>query len=246
MARVAAEDGVRTIVATPHIRDDHPFDRAVLGPLTAELNHALRAEGVPVEVVAGGEVALSKAGELDDEALAALCLGGRYLLVESPYTPATDLLERELFELRVRGFLPVLAHPERSPSFQANPDRLAALVEGGFYASITADSLRGRFGGRIAKLSLELLRGGLVHDVASDAHGSAPGARRPRLGPAYHALARETRDAQALFHYLTHASPAAMLAGEQVPPPPRHEAQPRGFSFRRLFRSDSHEKELVL
>src|SRR3954468_24601848 len=94
LARTASAAGTRMIAATPHIRDDHPFDRALIPSRTAEVNEALRSEGIDVEVVTGGEVALSKALELDDAALRAVALGGGpYLLVESPYTHATDMLE---------------------------------------------------------------------------------------------------------------------------------------------------------
>ena len=123
MGRAAAAAGTRTIAATPHIREDHPFDPAVIAPRVAELNDALLAESVDVEVIAGGEVAVSKLSELDDATLSSLSLGGGspYLLVESPYTYATDLLERNLFDVQVRGFKVVLAHSERSPSFISDP-----------------------------------------------------------------------------------------------------------------------------
>src|SRR2546429_900999 len=138
MARVAENDGIRVIATTPHIRDDHPFDPKEIAPLTAKLNENLRDVGVELRVVPGGELAISKSSELDDETLRTLCLGGDggYLLVESPYTHATDLLERDLFNLQLRGFRVILAHPERSPSFIANPGRLAALVERGVMCSV--------------------------------------------------------------------------------------------------------------
>src|SRR5204863_8271632 len=126
---VAATAGISTIVATPHVRDDHPFDIARIAPLTGEVNEALRAESIPVRVLAGAEVAISKLPDLTDDQLDTLCLGsGKYLLVESPYTHATSLLEQDIFSVQVRGFTPVLAHPERSPSFQTEIARLERLV----------------------------------------------------------------------------------------------------------------------
>src|SRR5439155_8663147 len=146
MARVAVEEGIETIVATPHIREDHPFPLELVAERLEELRGALASEAIPLRVLGGGEVAISKASELDDAALRAACLGdGPYLLVETPYTEATDLLENTLFDLQVRGFKPLLAHPERGPSFLSDPDRLRALVERGVLCSLTADSLAGRF-----------------------------------------------------------------------------------------------------
>lgn len=73
--------GVHTVAATPHIRDDHPFPLALMVERPQELRGALRDDGVQLEIVNGGEVAVSKVGRLDDETLAGLCIGdGPYLL----------------------------------------------------------------------------------------------------------------------------------------------------------------------
>jgi len=120
------------VVATPHIREDHPFPLDLIPERHNDLQEALRDAGIEVEILTGGEVALSKLPDLDDEQLAALCLGeGRSLLVESPYTQASSLVEPALFHLRSRGFRPVLAHPERSVAFLRDRARLEALTEQG-------------------------------------------------------------------------------------------------------------------
>ena len=49
-------------------------------------------------------------------------------------------------ELEEAGHGVVLAHPERSPAFQRDPQMLESLVRGGVLTSITAGSLVGRFG----------------------------------------------------------------------------------------------------
>src|SRR3954469_3514211 len=146
-ARAAVASGTTTIVATPHIRDDYPFDLDTRDEHMAQLRAALSEHEIPLELVSGGEVSLAKSLDMTTEDLQRVSLGGGpYLLVESPYGPATDLLEQTLFNLQTRGFRPVLAHPERSPSFQTDIDRLATLVERGIQTSITADSMTGRFG----------------------------------------------------------------------------------------------------
>ena len=73
-------------------------------------------------------------------------------------------------DVQARGFKPLLAHPERCPIFQHDPDRLQRLVNSGVLCSITAASMAGGFGTTVRRFTLELLHDGLVHDVASDAH----------------------------------------------------------------------------
>jgi protein-tyrosine phosphatase len=233
MARAAEAAGVETIVATPHIRDDHPFDLAEIPARAAAVNRALEGEGLALRVVEGGELSLAKSTELDEDALRRVSLGGGpYLLVESPYTAASDLLERDLFALQVRGFRPVLAHPERSPSFLADVDRLEAIVERGVLCSITSGSMAGRFGRTVARLTSELFRRGLVHDVASDAHD--PVRRSPDLLAGFTALGDELPGLRVQAAWFTHEAPRAILAGEDLPPRP--EPPRRRRSLRRLVR----------
>jgi protein-tyrosine phosphatase len=233
LARAAELGGVQKSVATPHIREDYPFPIDLVEGRMAELGEALSAEGIALALEIGGEVAISQVDELDDDALRRLCLGsGSYLLVESPYSHATGLLEGALFELQVRGFRPVLAHPERSPGFLAEPGRLEALVKRGILCSITASSLEGRFGGRVLRFAAQLLDGGLVHNLASDAHDAR---RRPPLNrAALESLESKLPALRERGAWLTEQVPAALLAGEDVPPPPS--GNQRGARRRSLFR----------
>src|SRR5947209_6816478 len=75
LAEAAATAGTRTIAATPHIREDHPFDHATIPWKVDRLNAQLRAAGLEVDVVRGGEIALSILPQLDDAALKELTLG---------------------------------------------------------------------------------------------------------------------------------------------------------------------------
>src|SRR5206468_2448547 len=143
----------------------------------AAVNASLRENGIELEVLPGGEIAISRAADLDDNELRALGLGGGpWLLVESPLTPSAGNFDNALRHLQARGHRVVLAHPERCPAFIREPERLAALVHAGMLTSITAGALVGRFGGTVERYAHELVRDGLVHNVASDAHDTR---RRP-------------------------------------------------------------------
>lgn len=230
-ARAAVAAGTTTIVATPHIRDDYPFGLDARDERLADLRAALAEHEIPLELVSGGEVSLAKSLDMETDDLRRVSLGGGpYLLVESPYGPATDLLEQTLFNLQTRGFRPVLAHPERSPSFQTDLDRLATLVERGILTSITADSMTGRFGRTVRRAAIEMLGRGLVHDVASDAHDTER--RPPELDPGFEALDGVVPGIRANADYYVEEAPAAMLAGATVPDPP---AIRRASPLRKLF-----------
>jgi protein-tyrosine phosphatase len=216
LARAAEAAGITTVVATPHIRDDHPFPLELIERRVGALTTALADAEIRVEIVRGAEVALPKLTELDDATLARLCLGrGRYLLVESPYTQAPPLLEKALFDLQVRGFRPVLAHPERSMTFLGDRDRLQRLVERGMLCSVTAMSIAGGFGSPVQAFSLGLFTAGLVHNIASDAHDATR--RAPGYDAAFACLGSKLAGDRAGLRWFTDDAARAILDGQHLP-----------------------------
>jgi len=219
LARVAAAEGTRVLVATSHVNHRYPNTPGLIAELVGSVNGALREEGIPVEVVPGAEVALEMLPRLEPGDLERLVLGaGPYLLLEAPLSAVGAELEHAVRELQGSGYRVVLAHPERCPSFHREPGRLAALVSAGVLCSLTASSFTGRFGRPVQALSDRLLMDGLVHNVASDAHG--PEARPPTLRSTMETAATRISGLSAAVPWLTDAAPAAILAGDPLPPAP--------------------------
>jgi protein-tyrosine phosphatase len=214
LARAAVDAGVHTVVATPHVNWDFPNQAAIVRERTAEVSARLQELQIPLQVQSGAEIALTLATELDDEELRQLALGGGpWLLLECPPIPAVAGLEGLVTHMQERGHRVVLAHPERSMAFLRDPAALQRLVDAGALSSVTAGSLVGRFGGEVRRFSRELARTGLIHNVASDAHDTVR--RPPGLVAELTTSGLEPRRS-----WLTQAVPAAVLAGQEIPPPP--------------------------
>jgi protein-tyrosine phosphatase len=214
IARAAAADGTRTIVATSHVSWRYPNDADTIHTLCAQLNEHLRERGVPVEIRTGAEIAMTRAGELDAEQLSRMRLGGGpWLLLEPPFTPIVTGLDGVVADLHAQGHRVVLAHPERCPAFHRDPDMLEALVAAGVLASVTAGSLTGRFGAEVKRCAERMVERELVHNVASDAHDPQ---RRPP------SLASELQRAglAELGQWLACSVPAAILSGDPIPARP--------------------------
>ena len=219
MAGEAVRGGTTVMVATPHVNARYRNEPEAISRLVDELNIVLAQRDIPLTVVPGAEVALDRLPDLTDEALADLCMGsGPYLLVESPYGDRADSLEEALFALQLRGLRPMLAHPERCPAFQRDADRLSTVVERGILCSITAGSMAGRFGTRARRLAVEMLRDGLVHDVASDAHDGF--SRGPGLAAGFREAEADLPGIASQMEWFTRAAPTALLAGKRPPPRP--------------------------
>lgn len=212
LCRLAAELGTHTITATPHVSWTYPNTAHGIAARVDEINRQLHAAEIDVMVLTGAEVAISKAVEMADEELAALRLGGGpWLLAEPPFTPGAASLESMIHTLRARGHNLLLAHPERCPVFLRDRSMLERLVDDGVLVSVTAGAFTGRFGKESMRFAEGLLRDGLVHNVASDAHST--GRRPPGMG-------RELQEAGFgdQVDWLCDAVPRALLAGTELPP----------------------------
>ena len=226
LARAAAAAGTGVLLATPHVNSRYRNDATDIAAGVRDLNARLRGEGVatadgtPLEVRPGAEIALTLVAELAPEQLAALSLGGGpWLLVEPPFAPVAPNLDAIVLDLLDRGHRILLAHPERCPALRRDPRMLRGLVNAGVLTSVTAGSLVGHFGGEARDFALELARGGMLHNVASDAHDElhrppviAADVERAGLGP--------------LARWLTVEVPTAILEGGEIPARPVTPALP--------------------
>ena len=211
MAGLAAADGCRALVATPHQRRDEwaNDDAKRLADRLAELR--ARLPGAP-ELFLGGEV------RVDSELLADLArpgrsgvlslAGSRYLLLEFEPAGVGPDPAGLVKELLAEGWWPIVAHPEVVPFFwTSDDDPLARLVDAGAHFQVTAMSVTGEFGKGAKERAWELLRAGCVQFVASDAH--RPDWRPPLLSAARKALARELGEVAAVE--LLETNPLAVL-----------------------------------
>lgn len=173
LARVLVQEGIHTAIATPHYNDLFPRRPAIeIQDRVNELQQVLDHQGILLRLFAGHE-ALIQPGLVDDIQAGRLATlnGSRYLLLElwnSSWLPET---ERVIFELRASGITPILAHPERYRVFQKELERLELLLRQGVLVQITASSLVGMQGRTAQRTAEALLKRGLVHCIASDAHG---------------------------------------------------------------------------
>ncbi|WP_338778817.1 CpsB/CapC family capsule biosynthesis tyrosine phosphatase [Metabacillus sp. FJAT-52054] len=174
MAKAAAAEGITKIVATPHhMNGTHINQKAVIVDHVNRLNKALDEQKIPLTIIPGQETRIH--GELlqgieNGEILP--IQDTRYMLIELPSGHVPRYTETMLFDLQIKGFTPIIVHPERNAEIIENPDLLYNLVKKGSLTQVTAASLTGHFGKKIRKFSLELVEAQLTHIIASDAHNT--------------------------------------------------------------------------
>lgn len=174
MIRAVAALGFTELYATPHQRSgmflpDLPSIRSAHGELSAAIATAMDGTGAPRLGLAAenfwDEVFLQRTRERQIPSYD----GGPAFLFEVPpqFMPAG--LEAALFDLRVKGYLPVLAHPERYVAIQQQLERASAI---GRSAALLIDlgAIAGAHGKAEQRTVRQLLTSGLVHAAASDMH----------------------------------------------------------------------------
>ena len=218
MCRMCAEDGVGTVIATPHdLNGVYSNDREkVLGRIS-ELAEAVKAEGIPVEVLPGADIAMSPElpERLDDGSVMTLNDTGKYILLEPPAFFIADALKRQVFEIKRRDITPVITHPERNATLMTHKDALYDAVLGGALVQVTAASLTGSFGPTVQNHCIELLRRKIAHVIASDSHDTR--SRKPGLSKALETAIRHVGEENARM--MVYDRPEAILRGEEFEAP---------------------------
>jgi protein-tyrosine phosphatase len=214
MLEMAARDGIRHIVATPHSNADFPYSRNAHAESLFRLKER---SSMPVEFSLGCDFHFSF--ENIESALrdaSQFCIGSTpYLLVEFSNFGIPPNAKATLSRFLERGVVPIITHPERNPRLAQNLVMVRSLVELGCLVQITANSITGYWGEAARSSSFKLLDQSLVHVVATDAHNLE--SRPPILSEARRAI--RTRYSEELASALCVTVPAAIVSGKTLPRP---------------------------
>ncbi len=225
MAALAVADGIGAIVVTPHQLGNFAHNTGqTIRARTSELQQSLDAHGIALRVLPGADVRIEPdmVEKLRRGEVLTLADRGKHVLLELPhelYFPLEDVLE----SLRRAGLTGILSHPERNQGLLKQPQLLAPLVDRGCLMQVTCGSLLGTFGPASQQLSEWMLEEGLVHFLATDAHGH--NARRPLMKQAYERAKQLVGEDVA--DDLCCRNPAAVANGAPIGVR-RYKAKPRG------------------
>lgn len=186
MARMAVEDGIRIMVASPHLFPRKDLNLEEINNKETIIDHIARFRqdlmqaGIALEIIPGCDVPLSiEALELLQQSrVMTINDANHYILLELPATAFPPGTEQICFNFKSQGITPIITHPERHLIIQEMPQKLKRLLDMGCLAQVTASSLLGGFGRGIAKFTRLLLTKGYCQIIATDAHDTR---KRPPL-----------------------------------------------------------------
>lgn len=236
-ARMAAGDGVRTVVATPHCKEGFwPNDRESVLRDVEVLKERLSDEGVDIEILPGSEVHLCEEipERIADGRAVTLGDNRKSLLLELSLSQYPVDLENVVFQLKLAGLHVIFAHPERIRYFQDDFRRYESVIRLGAYGQITTGSLLGRFGSTARRFAERSLEQGMAHIIASDSHDLR--SRPPVLSKAVAAAAGIV--GKRFADMMVSEIPRAFVEGiePEIPQVERPEAPARSSFLGRLFR----------
>jgi protein-tyrosine phosphatase len=166
--------GYRKLICTPHILSDlYPNSPKTILPKLDIVRAALQKAGVDMKIEAAAEymmdhdfadlISRSKKEDL-------LTIEGTYILVEMSYLSASPNVEQTIFDLRMLGLQPILAHPERYNYYHQRFEQYERFKELGCKLQVNLLSLSGGYGPYVKKTAEKLFKNEMVDFLGTDMH----------------------------------------------------------------------------
>ena len=212
MCRMAAEDGIEHIVATPHSNDRYFYDREYLLGMLESLRKRV---GFRPALTLGCDFHLSFDNmQMALRAPEKFCIGkSHYMLVEFSNFSISPQVDDWFTQMHERGITPIITHPERNPILQQDPERVLKWRDLGCAVQVTASVFTGFWGPRPRQIADWLLKEKGVHFVSTDAHETKR--RVPVLSAAKRIIAKEL--GEELAQTLVEHNPGAVVRGQPLP-----------------------------
>src|SRR5258705_8854201 len=172
LIRSMKELGFRKLITTPHIMSDYfKNTNAIISEGLMKLREKLAAEQIHIELEAAAEY------YLDDAFLKLLNKGDmltfgkeKYLLLEVSYINYPENFKNMVFDVIVKGYTPVLAHPERYPFWSVKFDEYKRMKDMGVLLQLNITSLSGYYGPDVKRTSEKLAANSMIDFLGSDTH----------------------------------------------------------------------------
>ncbi len=217
IARFAEQDGVKTIIATPHVFRP-PFiqkDLFFIQDKWSEFIPLLKTNNIQVDLLLGSEV------HFVHDLINALKVNypyfglnrGSYIIIEFPSNHVFPGVKELFFELTSRGLNLIIAHPERNTVFMRDPALLYELIKMGVFTQANSGSFSFLYGTRTQEAALRFLEWNFYHFLASDSHGKHK--RSTRLSKAVQKIQALVGEEEALA--LVEDNPKAVVEDREIP-----------------------------
>ncbi len=164
--------GYKKLITTPHIYWDIYKNTSdiILNKLSIVKDEILR-QGIEIEIEAAAEYFCDEHFEELIEKKDLLSFGNnKYVLLEISFMDENVNLQRALFNLRLAGYRPILAHPERYEYWHNNFEKYEKYFDQEILLQLNINSLTGHYGPGVKRISERLIDKGMIQFLGSDCH----------------------------------------------------------------------------
>ncbi len=228
MCKIAAQNGIKHIVCTPHIEttgDIAGFVRARNEKLV-ELQEIINRRELGISLYPGAEVFVNDDVYYSSGLKRLAINGSRYILVEFAFQNVSlKRLIGYLNSVLDMGLIPIVAHPERYEYFQFDYDAVNVLINNGVLFQINASSLASLDGPQEFELAYAMAYRGAASFIGTDAHSS-----HYRMNDLMRMMSCFPPDiSQQNMQMMVHDAAKCVLTDKTLPPTERGEIYKRGF-----------------
>ena len=173
MLKKAEESGTTDIIATPHfMRGRFEVEYKEVIEKVEELKKIVKENNIDINIYVGQEVYYSKnLLEYYNDKMIGTINNTKYMLIELPMLDFDiDEVINTIYELQIRGIVPIIAHPERYKPFIKKPSMINSLIKEGMLFQMNAGSIAGDFGKDVKKTAAKYLEHNVYNFIGSDAH----------------------------------------------------------------------------
>lgn len=216
LLRQANQDGIQAIIATPHViagQNDDLINKMKIR--IQEFSDLAQTYGI--QVYMGNELFLNYAYKdfLITKNFMTLA-DSNYILVE--FDVRNDIREIDdaddrLYEFIIRGYRPIIAHAERYFHEELDLSIVQNWIKAGCFIQVNRTSYLGLHGDKMKEHALQLLKAGMVHIIASDAHRHI-GDRICKMSDVYKKIKHGFGEQNAMI--LCFENPSRILHGEKL------------------------------
>ena len=173
MLKKAEQSGTTDIIATPHfMRGRFEVEYNEVVKKVEGLREIAKENNININIYAGQEVYYSKnILEYYNDKIIGTINNTKYMLIELPMLEFNiDEVINTIYELQIRGIVPIIAHPERYKQFIKKPSMINSLIKEGMLFQMNTGSIVGDFGKDVKKTAAKYLEHNVYSFIGSDAH----------------------------------------------------------------------------
>jgi len=210
----AKNAGFEKVILTPHyIEEYYEEEKQEIGKRIEILKEKMQELNCKIEILQGNEIYITnQMNELLEKEKATTLNQTQYVLFELPLNAEAMNLTEVIYQILEKRRIPILAHPERYPFIQKDPNQLISLIEDGVLMQSNYGTMIGQYGAESKRTIKKMLKHNMVHFLGSDVH--RPNTIYPKINQAKNEIKKII--GTEMLEKISNAYPQQVIEGKTI------------------------------